>query len=85
MKKSFAEKFKSRKFLAALSGVLIGVGLIVGGETTEGAVTVLTAILGYLAAEGYVDAKAVKNAAETASAVSQGVLEEINDEHLIDD
>ena len=53
------EKLLSRKLWVALIGVLTGIVLIVSGTTTEGAATVITSILGYLIAEGYIDAKAV--------------------------
>lgn len=77
MKKTFKEKLTSRKFLAALSGVLIGLGVLVSGETVEGTVTILTSILGYLIAEGYVDGKAVKDGAEAISDVADGVSQSL--------
>ena len=53
------EKLLSRKLWVALIGVITGIVLIVSGTTTEGVATVITSVLGYLMAEGYIDAKAV--------------------------
>lgn len=66
-------KITSRKFLAALSGVLIGVGVIISGDTVEGIVTVLTSVIGYLVAEGMIDAKAVKTSAEAVEEIAAEV------------
>ena len=63
-------KFTSRKFLAAVAGVLTGIALIVTGNIVEGASTVITSVVAYIVAEGYVDGKAVKNTIE----ISQDVL-----------
>ena len=54
-----ANKLASRKLWVALIGVVTGVILIISGNTTEGVTTMITSILGYLAAEGYIDGKAV--------------------------
>lgn len=53
------EKLLSRKLWVALIGVITGVVLIVTGTTSEGVATVITSVLGYLIAEGIIDAKAV--------------------------
>lgn len=66
-------KFTSRKFLAALMGVLTGIALIVSGNVVEGTSTLITAIVAYIVAEGYVDGKAVKNTIE----ISQEMLDKI--------
>lgn len=66
------EKLLSRKLWVALIGVLTGIVLIASGTTTEGVATVITSILGYLIAEGYIDAKAV-------SAVIDHVDEQMDD------
>lgn len=54
-------KFKSRKFIAMIAGILTGLGVIISGQTTEGLTAVLVSIISYLAAEGYVDSSALKN------------------------
>ena len=52
-------KFTSRKFLTALSGVVTGIFLILMGDTTEGATTVVSSVVAYLVAEGIIDSKRV--------------------------
>lgn len=53
-------KLTSRKFLVAVAGIASGIVLIANGSTTEGVATVIASVIAYLAAEGYIDAKAVK-------------------------
>ena len=65
--KEFLNKLKSRKFLAALAGIVTGLSMIFGLDeniitTVAGAVTALGSVVVYVAAEGKVDAEAVKNA-----------------------
>lgn len=72
-------KFTSRKFLAAIAGVLTGIALIVSGNTIEGASTVITSIVAYVVAEGYVDGKAVKNTIETTQDVLNEVAKDFED------
>lgn len=57
-------KFKSRKFIAMIAGILTGVGVIISGQTTEGLTAVIVSIISYLAAEGYIDSSAVKSISE---------------------
>ncbi|MBQ4151204.1 MAG: hypothetical protein IJC81_05320 [Clostridia bacterium] len=64
--KNLKSKFTSRKFLVAASGVVSGIVLIASGNATEGASAIVASVLGYLIAEGYIDAKAVKAAADKA-------------------
>ena len=49
-------KLTSRKFLMALSGVITGIFLIISGDATEGATAIISSIVSYCVAEGYVDA-----------------------------
>ena len=49
-----------------LCGVVIGIVLIVGGNTTEGVTAIVTSVVAYLAAEGLVDMAAVKKQSENA-------------------
>ena len=69
--KYILQKFSSRKFLAALAGIITGIGVIVSGNPTEGIVTVLASLVAYLVAEGYIDAKAVE--------IADTVVEETKD------
>ena len=64
--KNFKEKLTSRKFLMAVAGIVSGIVLILNGDSTEGVSAVVASVLGYLIAEGYIDAKALKAAAEVA-------------------
>ena len=57
----------SRKFLAALAGIVTGLSMIFGLDeniitTVAGAVTALGSVMVYVAAEGKIDAEAVKQA-----------------------
>ena len=69
------KKFTSRKFLTTLAGVFTGIGLIISGDTTEGVITLLSSIVAYLVAEGYVDANNVSKAPEVAEKVTDAVEE----------
>ncbi len=53
------QKFTSRKFLTALSGVVTGIFLILMGDTIEGATTVVSSVVAYLVAEGIVDSRKI--------------------------
>lgn len=57
---AFLQKLTSRKFLVAVAGIVGGIVLIVNGNTTEGVGALIASVLGYLVAEGYIDAKAVQ-------------------------
>lgn len=86
--RSFVEKLKSRKFLACIAGVATGIALIATGNTVEGAVSVIASVVGYIAAEGYVDGKAVKNTIEITQDVLDSVLkdfEEFEDAEVSED
>ena len=61
---STLKKVSSRKFLVAASGVVSGIVLIAGGNTTEGVTAIVTSVVAYLAAEGLVDMAAVKKQSE---------------------
>jgi hypothetical protein len=65
------EKLASRKLWVAVMGVVTGVCVIVSGNMTEGVATVIASVLGYIMAEGYIDAKAVKSAMEIVKEVDE--------------
>lgn len=69
------KKFTSRKFLAMVAGVLTGIGVILEGSTVPGITAVIVAVVSYLIAEGYIDAKAVN----TVKDVVDGVADEVED------
>ena len=77
--KSFIDKLKSRKFLACIAGVATGIALIATGKTIEGAASVIASVVGYIAAEGYVDGKAVKNTINITQDVLDAVLKDFED------
>ncbi len=61
------QKLTSRKLWMAIAGVVTGVAMAFGIETTEigtvaGAVTTLISVVTYIITEGKVDAEGVKNA-----------------------
>lgn len=76
--RSLKEKFTSRKFLACVAGFLTGITVLLSGNTVEGVVTVITSIVAYLIAEGYIDAKSV----ETIADAVVDDLEEYEDDEL---
>ena len=78
-------KFTSRKFLAAIAGILTGIALIISGNTVEGASAVMTAIVAYIVAEGYVDGKAVKNTIEISQDVLDNVIADLEEEEEVAD
>lgn len=84
--KAFLEKFKSRKFLACVAGVITGLCMIFGLDegtidTVAGAVVSLGSIVTYIYAEGKIDAAAVgkikdtvddiKDAADTVNKIEE--------------
>lgn len=84
------EKFKSRKFLTSLVGVILGLAMIFGldqGEITNvaGAVTALGSIVTYILAEAKVDAAAAeaKGQIDTADSMLDWIhaLKEVPTDH----
>lgn len=64
--KKLIQKLTSRKLWMALAGVVTGVAMAFGAESTDvesvtGAVTALISVVAYIIAEGKVDAESVKN------------------------
>lgn len=64
------EKLKSRKFITAIVGIILGVAMVFGldaGDITKvaGAVTALASVVTYIYTEGKVDAAAVNIAVES--------------------
>lgn len=70
--KDLKTKLTSRKFLVAVAGIVSGVVLIANGSTTEGVATVIASVIAYLAAEGLIDAAAVK---QTTDKIEEAVDE----------
>lgn len=67
--RSFWSKITSRKFLAALVGIITGLAMVFGLDqniitTISGAVMALASVITYIIAEGKIDAAAVGDAAK---------------------
>ncbi len=65
MKDVIISKLSSRKFWVAAVGIISGIVLIINGNTVEGASTLIASVVGYLVAEGIIDAKKVKTITDT--------------------
>lgn len=68
--KDVLRKLSSRKLWLAIAGVVTGVAMALGVDTSEigtvaGAVTALVSVVTYIVTEGRVDAEGVKNAVES--------------------
>ncbi len=71
--RTLKQKFTSRKFIVAVFGIIAGAICIATGNVTQGSTTIITSILAYLVAEGYIDAKSVQN-------ITQGVADNMKPE-----
>lgn len=65
----FVEKITSRKFLAAVCGIIMGAAVLFGVDmnvvsTVAGAVMATASCVAYIISEGKIDAERIKNAAE---------------------
>lgn len=63
----FIQKLSSRKLWMAIAGVITGIAMALGAESSDigtitGAVTTLISVVTYIITEGKVDAESVKNA-----------------------
>ena len=81
--KDFLKKLTSRKFLAALAGIVTGLSMIFGLDeniitSVAGAVTALGSVVVYVATEGKIDAEAVKQALQEAEK-AKDALEDTED------
>lgn len=71
-------KFTSRKFLAAVAGIVTGLAMIFGLDentisTVAGAVVSIASVVAYIKTEGRVDEESIRNAAESV----QGAVEAV--------
>lgn len=76
--KAFLGKFKSRKFLTCIAGVIIGICMMFGLDegtidTVAGAVVSLGSIVTYIYTEGKIDAAAVSGIKDTVDDVKDAV------------
>jgi ABC-type nickel/cobalt efflux system permease component RcnA len=78
--RDFWKKLKSRKFLTAMAGVIVGLCMAFGlDESTmssvAGAVVSVASVVSYIMTEGKVDAAAVKKAVDDVQTAEQKVRE----------
>ena len=78
--RTFWQKITSRKFLACLIGVVVGLATAFGLDesiitTVSGAVVTLVSLVTYIITEGKVDAAAVKQAVEQIQEAAETVKE----------
>jgi ABC-type nickel/cobalt efflux system permease component RcnA len=76
----FWKKLKSRKFLAAMAGVIVGLCMAFGLDegtvsSVAGAVVSVASVVSYIMTEGKVDAAAVKKAVEDVQTAEKAVKE----------
>lgn len=79
--KEFLSKFKSRKFLTCVAGVVMGVCMVFGLDTNTvntiaGAVLTLVSAATYIYTEGKIDAAAVEKIKNTADSI-KGVVDTV--------
>lgn len=72
---NWKQKLTSRKFLAAVAGIVTGIVMITSGNISEGTATVISAIAIYCAAEGLVDIASIKN-------IAQGVADKVDNSEI---
>lgn len=76
--KAFIGKFKSRKFLSCVAGVVLGVCMIFGLDesavnTIAGAITSIGSIVVYIYTEGKIDAAAIDGIKDTVGKVTDAI------------
>ena len=79
--RAFIKKLTSRKFLAAVAGVIAGLCMVFGLDesiitTVAGAVTAVGSVIAYIVTEGRVDAQAVKKALESVDKAKEELEKE---------
>ena len=76
--KTILKKLTSRKFLTCVAGIITGIAMIYGADTSDittvaGAITALGSIMTYTIMEGKVDAAAVKKAVDEVDKITTTV------------
>lgn len=79
--RTFKEKIKSRKFLAAVAGIVTGLAMVFGLDegtisSVAGAVVSVSSVVAYIITEGKVDAESVKKAVEDVQSAAGAVRDE---------
>lgn len=70
MKDVIKTKLMSRKLWVAVAGIVGGIVLIAKGNVVEGAATIISSVVGYLLAEGLIDAAAVNTVVDAVDEVA---------------
>lgn len=78
--KTLKEKLTSRKFLAAVAGLIAGLAMVFGLDESiitqvSGAVVSVASVIAYIITEGRIDAAAVGQAAEDVAEAVDSVLD----------
>lgn len=78
----FLGKFKSRKFLTCIAGIIMGVCMVFGLDegtvnTIAGAIVAIGSVVTYIYSEGKIDAVAVDKLKDTADKV-ENAIDEVN-------
>ena len=76
--KEFLNKFKSRKFLTCIAGVVMGTCMVFGLDegtidTIAGAIVAVSSIVAYIHAEGKIDAEAIDKIKDSADEVRDAI------------
>lgn len=79
--KTLKEKLTSRKFLAAVAGLIAGLAMVFGLDESivtqvSGAVVSVASVIAYIITEGRIDAAAVGQAAEDVAEAVDSVISE---------
>ena len=78
--RTFWTKISSRKFLAALVGIITGLAMVFGLDqnvitTVSGAVMALASVITYIISEGKIDAAAVGKAAQAVEDAKEAITD----------
>ncbi len=78
--RTFWPKVTSRKFLAALVGIIAGLAMVFGLDqnvitTVSGAVMALASVITYIISEGKIDAAAVGKAAQAVEDAKEAITD----------
>lgn len=71
--RSKLKNLMSRKFLAALISIITGIVTMAQGQVLVGAALIAVAVISYLIAEGYIDAKSAAATATVLASVASTV------------
>ena len=80
--KTFKDKITSRKFLAAIAGLVTGLAMVFGLDESiisqvSGAVVSVASVIAYIITEGKIDAAAVGDAAEDVAEAVDSVMNSV--------